>query len=324
MKNLKKLGLVAGLATLMSFGAEAQSVLNIQTITSNDGSLHEGGELVINDGNKTTVGENANAWMIDNFDNQLRFFRWSYDAKNYVNFFGKHIMSTNGFGVGTSAIPRSVFETRTEGIECARFNVFNTFNSTLGWGTTGIGFNLARKDNGSWESIGNTYDNGGSAIYGDIYGNLNFICKKRDGGNTMTYTDAQINASKRMVINQFGHVLISDFNGNFADNAAASLGVNGLIYANGVKVSLPVNNVWPDYVFKKDYKLRPLAEVEQFIAANNHLPDVPSEAAVKENGIDVANMDAVLLRKVEELTLYMIQLQKDNLELKAKLEALSK
>ena len=73
-----------------------------------------------------------------------------------------------------------------------------------------------------------------------------------------------------------------------------------------------------NYVFKKDYVLTPLSEVETFIAANSHLPNVPSEAEVKENGINMAEMDAVLLRKIEELTLYLIQLQKDNLELKAK------
>ena len=102
------------------------------------------------------------------------------------------------------------------------------------------------------------------------------------------------------------------------------LAVNGRIYTTGIKVSLPIINAWPDYVFKKDYKLRSLEEVENYITANNHLPDVPSEAAVTTDGIDLGNMDAVLLRKVEELTLYMIQLQKDNMTMKAQLEALSK
>ncbi len=102
------------------------------------------------------------------------------------------------------------------------------------------------------------------------------------------------------------------------------LAVNGKIMATGVKVALSdASGCWPDYVFKKDYKLTPLSEVETFITANSHLPNVPSEAEVKENGINMAEMDAVLLRKIEELPLYMIQLKKENEELSKKVEALS-
>lgn len=68
---------------------------------------------------------------------------------------------------------------------------------------------------------------------------------------------------------------------------------------------------WPDYVFTPDYKLRPLNEVEQYINNNGHLPEVPSEAMVEENGINLAEMHATLLKKVEELTLYAIQQQKE-------------
>ena len=68
---------------------------------------------------------------------------------------------------------------------------------------------------------------------------------------------------------------------------------------------------WSDYVFAKNYKLRPLKEVEAFITANSHLPEVPSTAEVAKDGIDVFGMNATLLKKVEELTLYMIQQQKE-------------
>ncbi|PKP44946.1 MAG: hypothetical protein CVT95_09970 [Bacteroidetes bacterium HGW-Bacteroidetes-12] len=60
----------------------------------------------------------------------------------------------------------------------------------------------------------------------------------------------------------------------------------------------------------------PLNEVENFITENKHLPDVPSATEVKENGIDLAQMDAILLQKIEELTLYIIELKKEMNKLK--------
>jgi hypothetical protein len=80
------------------------------------------------------------------------------------------------------------------------------------------------------------------------------------------------------------------------------------IRAERVKVDLKTD--WSDYVFEPDYDLPSLTSVEQFIITNKHLPNVPSAAEVKENGIDVAQMDEILLRKVEELTLYTIEQQK--------------
>ena len=74
---------------------------------------------------------------------------------------------------------------------------------------------------------------------------------------------------------------------------------------------------WSDFVFDKSYHLMPLGEVEQYIAAHRHLPEVPSAAEVEENGVDVGEMNKLLLQKVEELTLYVIDLQKQIDELKS-------
>ena len=68
---------------------------------------------------------------------------------------------------------------------------------------------------------------------------------------------------------------------------------------------------WADHVFKPEYKLRPLAEVESFIRRNNHLPEVPSEKEVKENGVDLGENQVTLLKKIEELTLYLIDQNKE-------------
>ena len=85
------------------------------------------------------------------------------------------------------------------------------------------------------------------------------------------------------------------------------LAVEGTIGAREIKVEA---NGWSDFVFNKDYKLKDLEEVENFIEENNHLPDVPSEKDVLENGIQLGEMDATLLQKIEELTLYMIEQNK--------------
>lgn len=93
--------------------------------------------------------------------------------------------------------------------------------------------------------------------------------------------------------------------------------VNGGILTDKVKVAVYCSSQWADYVFDKNYKLKPLAEVEQFIASNKHLPGVPSaEEIVKQGGIDVNSMFAKQMEKIEELTLYIIGLQKEIATLK--------
>src|SRR6187401_2958120 len=66
---------------------------------------------------------------------------------------------------------------------------------------------------------------------------------------------------------------------------------------------------WPDYVFAKDYKLKPLAEVKKFIDENNHLPNIPPAAEIEKNGVQLGDMSKRLIEKVEELTLYILKLQ---------------
>lgn len=75
-------------------------------------------------------------------------------------------------------------------------------------------------------------------------------------------------------------------------------------------------DAWADFVFGKDYKLKTLNEVEKYITKYNHLPDMPSEKEVIENGINLGDMNALLLQKIEELTLYAIEQQKLIEELK--------
>ena len=91
--------------------------------------------------------------------------------------------------------------------------------------------------------------------------------------------------------------------------------VNGGILCEKLKVIGDVPN--SDYVFEKNYKLKTIKEVNDFITLNKHLPEVPSAKCFKEDGYNVGEMDDLLLRKVEELTLYIIQLNKEMEELKS-------
>jgi hypothetical protein len=118
-----------------------------------------------------------------------------------------------------------------------------------------------------------------------------------------------------------GHIGIGTPLLNNPNNYA--LAVNGAIGAQDLRIE---NNsaTWPDYVFSKGYNLPRIAEVEKYVAENNHLEGVPSAEEVQKNGHSVADMDAILLKKVEELTLYIIQQQKQLEAQQKELDALKK
>ena len=105
----------------------------------------------------------------------------------------------------------------------------------------------------------------------------------------------------RLAINQQGNVGIG------TNNPQKLLDVKGTIHAQNIEVDL---NGWADFVFDKDYKLPTLQEVETHINNYKHLPDIPSEKQVKEEGVNIGEMQAKLLQKIEELTLYVIEQDK--------------
>lgn len=102
-------------------------------------------------------------------------------------------------------------------------------------------------------------------------------------------------------------VLTTNSSGNIgigtSDPQGYKLAVNGGIHSKSVKVDL---TGWPDFVFLKDYQLPTLTAVKTYIASNKHLPDMPSAEEVHKNGLDLGEMNRLLLKKVEELTLYLI------------------
>ena len=91
-----------------------------------------------------------------------------------------------------------------------------------------------------------------------------------------------------------------------------------------VQVSATGATPWPDYVFSKDYPLTPLPEIKTFVEQNHHLPDVPSAETVKKKGVNLGEMNAILLRKIEELTLHLIELKETNESYEKRLKQLEK
>jgi hypothetical protein len=99
------------------------------------------------------------------------------------------------------------------------------------------------------------------------------------------------------------------------------LAVNGKIGAKDVRVE-NASTTWPDYVFEPSYNLPSLYEIESYIKTNKHLQDVPSAEQVRKEGHELGSMDAILLKKVEELTLLMIELRKENDALRTRLDSI--
>ncbi|PTS91906.1 hypothetical protein DBR11_28150 [Pedobacter sp. HMWF019] len=99
-------------------------------------------------------------------------------------------------------------------------------------------------------------------------------------------------------VNSIGNVGIG------TTNPDSKLTVNGIIHTKEVKVDM---TGFPDYVFKPNYHLRPLTEVKSYIEQNHHLPEMPTEQEVAKNGANLGELNKLLVKKIEELTLYLIQ-----------------
>ena len=166
-------------------------------------------------------------------------------------------------------------------------------------------------------------------------GNMCFLALRQQGSNATSmdigfkaneygaiYTNQvpmyfSTNGQTRMTITPSGNIGIGTTTpGSF------KLAVEGKIGAREIKVTL--DNPWPDYVFNQKYPLMDIADLDKYISINKHLPGIPSAKEIKDaNGIELGQMTSKLMEKVEELTLYLIQLKKENDEIKVKLKELS-
>jgi len=199
----------------------------------------------------------------------------------------------------------------------------NLYNSNTG--NVGIGTSTPSNDQG-WEKVLDVKGNNNakilvttndSSIKTGIFSHAGF------GGG---FLGTESNHNLHLVTGYIPKLTILT-NGNVGigtTNPVAKLTVEGNILASSIKVAVPGSANWSDYVFAKEYQLQPLEEVEAFIKKNQHLPNVPSAAEMVKEGNDLGKTDAKLLEKIEELTLYVIEMKKTINSLNNKIQELEK
>ena len=198
-----------------------------------------------------------------------------------------------------------------------------------------IGFNASRKFDASYECSPGQFNtapgapvdrrNGGALIWAELSGALNFTCLPSANGGTVDtpnpnyYYASHIQDYRVMKILPSMQVQI----GTRAPSVHPDykLAVDGKLVAKSIFVTS--TTTWADFVFEPTYALRPLPELEAYLQQNRHLPAIPSAAEVAKDGIDVAAMNAKLLQSLEELTLHVIELGKQNARLQSEVTALA-
>jgi hypothetical protein len=211
-----------------------------------------------------------------------------------------------------------------------RANVFHQFQGTSGTpiltiqggGNVGIGTT-------SPQSIFNIQQSaGGELMFSDGYGGAgnyrNSIKNIHVGSNDAAANKMQFYVGDGTATGQNEALTLlgngSVGIGTTAPEAAFKLSVNGTIRSKEIKVQA----TWSDYVFDKEYQLKPITEVDAYIKKNHHLPDVPSAAEVEKNGVNLGETSSLLLKKIEELTIYLIEKDKQLKELNDRVIALEK
>ncbi len=151
----------------------------------------------------------------------------------------------------------------------------------------------------------NSYFNSGDKYLSSGYGAA--ITLDQDGKLIFANTNISGTADAAATLNK---VFVIDKNGNIGIGTSepqGKLAINGTAYARKVKVTL---DGWPDYVFDEKYQLLSLPNLEKYIKKHKHLPGVKSAAEIEKDGLDLGSSQAVLLEKIEELTLYIIDQNK--------------
>jgi hypothetical protein len=197
-------------------------------------------------------------------------------------------------------------------------NTWRSFKAMADHSTFQINSNTGSADGSSIELTGKNSDN---------KGRIGFICnddnEDHDGiGFDFLKYIGNSSWKSNMRIYKNGKVVIGAEDVNINTTNDYKLYVETGILTAKLKVAVKNSTEWSDYVFADDYKLKPLSEVASYIGSNKHLPGVPAAGDVVKDGVDMVQMDATLLKKIEELTLYSIQQQKQIDQLQSQVKAL--
>lgn len=292
------------------------------------GSLTTGGDIIL-----PSVNGNKQIYTWSSSDTNWRIgmsptpgFTTSM-ATGHVQYLSYYMGPGQGFAIGVNEGQSSFEVTGNNHNAFFRGNVgIGTANPSFSLDIEGLGARVKNTStaNGAYTTCriqGPHYTNG---LEIDFFGNNNISSDLNwsYGGGAGSAAIVNVNAKPltfgtnnqgRMIIDAIGNVGIGTSSPN------QKLTVNGTIYGKEIKVDLAVPG--PDYVFEKNYSLPSLEEVKDYIAKHKHLPDVPSAKDMEANGINLSEMNMLLLKKVEELTLYMIDLKRENEQIKEQLKS---
>jgi hypothetical protein len=176
---------------------------------------------------------------------------------------------------------------------------------------------------GSGQGFGNALSLGQYGSYGQIDNTVGVLSVQSSSGISISRTSNNA-VEDNAALHIHGRTIIGEQtpqDGNYRVATGTTpymLSVAGPAVFKEAAVTTATN--WADFVFKEDYRLPSIKEVENQIKENGTLPNIPSAKSVKEQGYSLSDMDAKLLQKIEELTLYIIQLEKRIYELELKIK----
>lgn len=234
---------------------------------------------------------------------------------------GSNLTTTNKVGIGTTA-PQDLLQVGS-GAEKIAFG--SAYGQNTGWGTSYVGFNVAKSAANNWLTNTDGGNNGGSLIYGNVGGTINFVTFPSTGNSVQNLTDSKLVDFTRMKIDANGKVGIGV--SWFSTNNLNAQGNPYLLYVKGgikteeIKVEMS-GGTWGDYVFAEDYKLTSLPEVEQHIAKTGHLHNIASAAEIEEEGLELKSMTINQQEKIEEIFLHLIEMDKKMKALEEKIKQL--